>query len=277
MSEAGAQTIRRAHAVQPLTALQSEYSLWWRDPGGRDHPGARGARHRLRPVQPAGQGIPHRHDRRRRPTFEAGDFRNAIPRFADGGARGEPGARRPARPDRAAAGRHPRPDRAGMAARAEAVDRPDPGHPQARPAGGEPRRRRPRAHRHRPQRDRDRVGRHHGGTGAPATPRQWSDSSTGEHRTSSLKGVAGETSARGGARHTASPDAIPGQPKASPSRPATRLPRHSRRRDSGPLRFSPTGPPPRRPARSAWPPPEPEDRSSARPGPPPGAAARSGR
>ena len=32
MSEAGAQTIRRAHAVQPLTALQSEYSLWWREP-----------------------------------------------------------------------------------------------------------------------------------------------------------------------------------------------------------------------------------------------------
>ena len=36
LSEAGAQTIRRAHAVQPVTALQSEYSLWWRQPeGGR--------------------------------------------------------------------------------------------------------------------------------------------------------------------------------------------------------------------------------------------------
>ena len=34
LSEAGAQTIRRAHAVQPVTALQSEYSLWWREPGG---------------------------------------------------------------------------------------------------------------------------------------------------------------------------------------------------------------------------------------------------
>ena len=64
LSEAGVQTIRRAHAVQPVTALQSEYSLWWREPEDADPADARGARHRLRALQPAGQGLPHRHDRR---------------------------------------------------------------------------------------------------------------------------------------------------------------------------------------------------------------------
>ena len=60
MSEAGPTTIRRAHAVQPVTALQSEYSLFWREPEtvGAAHP--RGARHRIRPVQPARSRPPHR-------------------------------------------------------------------------------------------------------------------------------------------------------------------------------------------------------------------------
>ena len=53
LSEAGVGNIRRAHAVQPVTALQSEYSLWWREPEAEILPVARGARHRLRPVQPA--------------------------------------------------------------------------------------------------------------------------------------------------------------------------------------------------------------------------------
>ena len=64
LSEAGVQTIRRAHAVQPVTALQSEYSLWWREPEDADPADARGARHRLRPVQPSRQGLPDREDRR---------------------------------------------------------------------------------------------------------------------------------------------------------------------------------------------------------------------
>ena len=53
LSEAGAETIRRAHAVQPVTALQSEYSLWWREPENGDPPDAGGTGHRLRAVQPA--------------------------------------------------------------------------------------------------------------------------------------------------------------------------------------------------------------------------------
>ena len=75
-------TIRRAHAVLPVTAVQSEYSLWTRDPETEVLPTLRRARHRVRPLQPARQGIPHRHGRhvhrfaRRRhpspdPRFEA--------------------------------------------------------------------------------------------------------------------------------------------------------------------------------------------------------------
>ena len=48
LSEAGVQNIRRAHAVQPVTALQSEYSLWWREAEQEGPAGARGPRHRLR-------------------------------------------------------------------------------------------------------------------------------------------------------------------------------------------------------------------------------------
>ena len=51
MSEAGAETIRKAHAVQPVAALQSEYSLWWREPR-KGHPAdTRRAWHWFRPVQ----------------------------------------------------------------------------------------------------------------------------------------------------------------------------------------------------------------------------------
>jgi aryl-alcohol dehydrogenase-like predicted oxidoreductase len=63
LSEAGVQTIRRAHAVQPVAAVQSEYSLWWREPEDEVLP-ACGARDRLRSVQPLGQGVPHGRDQR---------------------------------------------------------------------------------------------------------------------------------------------------------------------------------------------------------------------
>jgi aryl-alcohol dehydrogenase-like predicted oxidoreductase len=61
LSEAGVQTIRRAHAVQAVTALQSEYSLWWREPETEVLPTLRTG-HRLRSVQPAWQGLPHGQD-----------------------------------------------------------------------------------------------------------------------------------------------------------------------------------------------------------------------
>ena len=79
-----------------------------------------------------------------------------------GRAQGEPRVRRPARPDRRAAERHAGAGRARLAARAEAVDRADPGHEEAAPARREPRRGRHRADRGRPARDRGRPDRRRG-------------------------------------------------------------------------------------------------------------------
>ncbi len=64
MSEAAVQTIRRAHAVQPVTAVQSEYFALLPRPGSGASAGARGARHRLRPIQSAGRWVSHGKDRR---------------------------------------------------------------------------------------------------------------------------------------------------------------------------------------------------------------------
>ena len=67
LSEAGAQTIRRAHAVQPVTALQSEYSLWWRKPEEEVIPTLEELGIGFVPFSPLGQGLPDREDRRERP------------------------------------------------------------------------------------------------------------------------------------------------------------------------------------------------------------------
>src|SRR5438477_7353570 len=86
LSEAGVQTIRRAHAVQPVTAVQSEYSLWWREPedailGTLEELGIG-----FVPFSPLGKGFltgtisPDT-------QFESGDFRNTVPRFTDRDAR----------------------------------------------------------------------------------------------------------------------------------------------------------------------------------------------
>jgi aryl-alcohol dehydrogenase-like predicted oxidoreductase len=65
LSEAGVQTIRRAHAVQPITALQSEYSLWWRQPEAEVLPTLEELGIGFVPFQPPWQGLPHGQDRRR--------------------------------------------------------------------------------------------------------------------------------------------------------------------------------------------------------------------
>ena len=62
LSEAGVQTIRRAHALQPVSALQSEYSLWWREPEEAILPTLEELRGRLRHVQTLGAGVSHRRD-----------------------------------------------------------------------------------------------------------------------------------------------------------------------------------------------------------------------
>ena len=80
LSEAGVQTIRRAHAVQPVTALQSEYSVWWREPEDTILPTLEELGIGFVPFSPLGKGFltgtidPDA-------TFDVGDFRNTVPRF----------------------------------------------------------------------------------------------------------------------------------------------------------------------------------------------------
>lgn len=82
LSEAGAGTIRRAHAVQPVTALQSEYSLWWREPERETLPVLEELGIGFVPYSPLGRGfLTGRIDETTR--FEPGDFRNVVPRFAE--------------------------------------------------------------------------------------------------------------------------------------------------------------------------------------------------
>ncbi len=82
LSEAGAQTIRRAHAVQPVAALQSEYSLWWREPEAEIIPALRELGIGLVPFSPLGKGFL---TGTVNPTtsFDAGDIRASIPRFSE--------------------------------------------------------------------------------------------------------------------------------------------------------------------------------------------------
>jgi aryl-alcohol dehydrogenase-like predicted oxidoreductase len=80
MSEAGAQTIRRAHAVQPLTALQSEYSLWTRTPEKEVIPTLEELGIGFVPYSPLGRGF-LTGAMNENTKFESSDFRNALPRF----------------------------------------------------------------------------------------------------------------------------------------------------------------------------------------------------
>src|ERR1700733_13813871 len=81
MSEAGAQTIRRAHAVQPVTALQSEYSLWWREPEEEIIPTLEELGIGFVPFSPLGKGFltgAINQDTK----FDSTDYRNTSPRFS---------------------------------------------------------------------------------------------------------------------------------------------------------------------------------------------------
>jgi aryl-alcohol dehydrogenase-like predicted oxidoreductase len=80
LSEAGVQTIRRAHAVQPVTALQSEYSLWWRVPEADVLPTLEELGLGFVPFSPLGKGfLTGKIDENT--TFDSSDFRNVVPRF----------------------------------------------------------------------------------------------------------------------------------------------------------------------------------------------------
>ncbi|RYZ43318.1 MAG: aldo/keto reductase [Myxococcaceae bacterium] len=80
LSEAGAQTIRRAHAVQPVTALQSEYSLWWREPEKEILPTLEELGIGFVPFSPLGKGF-LTGAISENTTFDSSDFRNVVPRF----------------------------------------------------------------------------------------------------------------------------------------------------------------------------------------------------
>jgi aryl-alcohol dehydrogenase-like predicted oxidoreductase len=80
LSEAGVRTIRRAHAVQPVTALQSEYSLWWREPEAEVLPTLEELGIGFVPFSPLGKGFltgKISEDTK----FDKNDFRNIVPRF----------------------------------------------------------------------------------------------------------------------------------------------------------------------------------------------------
>jgi aryl-alcohol dehydrogenase-like predicted oxidoreductase len=80
LSEAGVETIRRAHAVQPVTALQSEYSLWWRKPEPELLPTCEELGIGFVPFSPLGRGfLTGKIDENT--TFDKSDFRNIVPRF----------------------------------------------------------------------------------------------------------------------------------------------------------------------------------------------------
>jgi aryl-alcohol dehydrogenase-like predicted oxidoreductase len=80
LSEAGVQAIRRAHGVQPVTALQSEYSLWWREPEEEILPACEELGIGFVPFSPLGKGfLTGKIDETT--SFDSSDFRNTVPRF----------------------------------------------------------------------------------------------------------------------------------------------------------------------------------------------------
>ena len=82
LSEAGVESIRKAHAVQPVTALQSEYSLWWREPEQATFATLEELGIGFVPFSPLGKGfLTGKIDEKT--TFDKSDFRNTVPRFSE--------------------------------------------------------------------------------------------------------------------------------------------------------------------------------------------------
>lgn len=161
LSEAGVQTIRRAHAVQPLTALQSEYSLWTRTPEKEVIPTLEELGIGFVPYSPLGKGfLTGKMDEKT--TFDSSDFRSTLPRFTPEALKanqalidllGTIGKRKQATP---------RADCPSVAAGPETVDRSHPRHHQAASPGREHRSRCRRTHTRRSPGDRQRSFKDHG-------------------------------------------------------------------------------------------------------------------
>ena len=135
LSEAGANTIRRAHAVQPITAVQSEYSIWTRDPEPEVLPTCEELGIGFVPWSPLGQGfLTGKIDASTK--FESSDFRAMFPRFTRE-AREANLALVDLLKQIADERMRPRTNRTGMAACAEALDRADSRNHESTSAGGE--------------------------------------------------------------------------------------------------------------------------------------------
>ena len=165
LSEAGVQTIRRAHAVQPVAALQSEYSLWTRTPEKDVIPTLEELGIGFVPFSPLGKGfLTGKIDETA--TFDGTDFRSTLPRFTPEALKANQALIDLTRRHRRTEEGDPGPDRARLAAGPEAVDRSHPRHHEAAPPGREPRGGRGRTHAGRPVGHRHRRGRDHGAWGA---------------------------------------------------------------------------------------------------------------
>ncbi len=124
LSEAGVQMIRRAHAVQPVTALQSEYSLWWREPEAEIIPTLEELGIGFVPFSPLGKGyLTGKIDENT--TFDSTDFRNTVPRFAPEARKANRALVDCSTTSLKAQEGDARPDRTRLAACPEALDRAD--------------------------------------------------------------------------------------------------------------------------------------------------------
>jgi aryl-alcohol dehydrogenase-like predicted oxidoreductase len=155
LSEAGVQTIRRAHAVQPLTALQSEYSLWFREPEAEVLPTLEELGIGFVAVQPAREGVLDGKDRREDHVRRLRLPKHRPPLRARS-SQGESDDGRLGSYDRRKEEGDTRSDRARVVARAETMDRSDPGHYETETLRGEHRSSRRATHARRPSRDRKR-------------------------------------------------------------------------------------------------------------------------
>ena len=138
LSEAGVQTIRRAHAVQPMAALQSEYSLWFREPEKEVLPALEELGIGFVPFSPLGKGfLTGKIDETTK--FDSTDFRNTVPRLSEENPQSESAAGGGAQYLRKTKEGDTGADRACVAACQEAMDRSDPGHNEGQSPGREPR------------------------------------------------------------------------------------------------------------------------------------------
>ena len=161
LSEAGVQTIRRAHAVQPVTALQSEYSLWTRTPEKEVIPTLEELGIGFVPYSPLGKGfLTGKMDENTK--LDSTDFRSTLPRFTPEALKANQALVDLLGEHRQAKAGDARSDRAGLAAGPEAVDRADPRHHEAASSGGKHRGSRSRTHARRSPRDRQRRLEDHG-------------------------------------------------------------------------------------------------------------------